>query len=188
MAESFTIDATPTWAGLMPALVLALTHGTREGRRIAAEELQRLAAAVDAANAKSRAAPSRQEEEEARNQFGLESVRLGRERAGEDIARHARTLQAAGLFLLESVAYSAAAIADPVSAGDYQAAARVAQEKAAAADLARREALALARSCLAAIPAADLERPQEAKTLRAAQDLRDVLAGLVAAMPEGGQQ
>jgi hypothetical protein len=37
MADSITLDVTPTWAGLMPGLILALTHGTREGRRMAAE-------------------------------------------------------------------------------------------------------------------------------------------------------
>jgi len=39
----------------MPVLILALTHGTREGRRMAAEELERLARAVDSANAQARA-------------------------------------------------------------------------------------------------------------------------------------
>ena len=125
-----SLNLTPTWAGIMPGLILALTHGTREGRRMAAEELEKLARAVDSANDRARSAPTPEQEEEARNQFGLESVRLGRERAGNDIARHARTLQAAGLFELESAFYSAAAIADPESAGDYQAGAKVAKEKA----------------------------------------------------------
>ena len=55
MADSIALDVTPTWAGLMPGLILALTHGTREGRRMAAEELERLARAVDSANARARA-------------------------------------------------------------------------------------------------------------------------------------
>lgn len=55
MADSIALDVTPTWAGLMPGLILALTHGTGEGRRIAAEELEKLARAVDSANARARA-------------------------------------------------------------------------------------------------------------------------------------
>lgn len=49
-----TIDIAPTWAALMPALIAALQNGTGDGQRIAAEELARLAAAVDSANAKAR--------------------------------------------------------------------------------------------------------------------------------------
>lgn len=49
---SRTIDATPTWAALMPALIAALRDGTPDGQRFAAEELHRLAAAVDALNAR----------------------------------------------------------------------------------------------------------------------------------------
>lgn len=42
-----TIDATPTWAGLMPALVAVIESGTAEGRASATGELMRLAEAAD---------------------------------------------------------------------------------------------------------------------------------------------
>ena len=48
------IDMTPTWAGLAPALFMALTNGTPEGQRIAREELTRALAALDAHNAAAR--------------------------------------------------------------------------------------------------------------------------------------
>lgn len=50
------IDMTPTWAGIMPALVAALQDGTPDGRRIARAELARLAEEVDSANAAARKA------------------------------------------------------------------------------------------------------------------------------------
>jgi len=49
--ESFTIDATPTWASLAPAFVMALQNGTPEGQKIAREEMARGFAALDAHNA-----------------------------------------------------------------------------------------------------------------------------------------
>lgn len=42
-----TIDLTPTWAGLLPALLAAVSDGTAEGRQIAMEELKRMAGAAD---------------------------------------------------------------------------------------------------------------------------------------------
>lgn len=50
-----TIDVTPTWAALMPALIAAVRDGTPEGQSIAIEELNKLAEAVDAQNARARA-------------------------------------------------------------------------------------------------------------------------------------
>lgn len=49
-----TVDLTPTWAGLMPALIAALQHGTGEGPAIAAAELTRLAGLVDSNNARAK--------------------------------------------------------------------------------------------------------------------------------------
>lgn len=46
-----TIDATPTWAAILPILCAALENGTDEGRRIARAELQRMAALADERNA-----------------------------------------------------------------------------------------------------------------------------------------
>lgn len=42
-----TIDMTPTWEGLLPGLLLAIENGTAEGRRIAREELARMAQVAD---------------------------------------------------------------------------------------------------------------------------------------------
>lgn len=53
--EAFTIDATPTWASLAPAFVMALQNGTPEGQQIAREEMARGFAALDAHNARARA-------------------------------------------------------------------------------------------------------------------------------------
>lgn len=43
-----TIDLTPTWVSLIPYFVAAIENGTDEGRRIAIDELKRLAAFADA--------------------------------------------------------------------------------------------------------------------------------------------
>lgn len=48
--EGRRIDLTPTWAGLMPALIALIDNGTPEGRAVAVAELQRLAEGMDAAN------------------------------------------------------------------------------------------------------------------------------------------
>lgn len=50
-----TIDMTPTWSGLMPALIAVLQNGNSEGKTIARQELMRLAHEVDAANVPARA-------------------------------------------------------------------------------------------------------------------------------------
>jgi len=49
-----TIDITPTWVGILPALLAVIQNGTPQGRAAATEELQRLAATVDAMNAAAR--------------------------------------------------------------------------------------------------------------------------------------
>ncbi len=50
-----TIDLTPTWAGLMPALVEIAANGTTaEGRQQAMAELMRLAKIVDEMNEKAK--------------------------------------------------------------------------------------------------------------------------------------
>lgn len=46
-----TIDLTPTWAGILPLLLAGVTDGTDTGRRIAKEELARMAALADERNA-----------------------------------------------------------------------------------------------------------------------------------------
>jgi len=45
-----TIDITPTWQAIMPALIMALQSGTEQGRAMARDELMALAKAVDEAN------------------------------------------------------------------------------------------------------------------------------------------
>ena len=42
-----TIDLTPTWAAILPALLAVIKDGTPEGQRMAAEELHRMAEAAD---------------------------------------------------------------------------------------------------------------------------------------------
>jgi hypothetical protein len=42
-----TIDLTPTWAEILPALLLLLSNGTLEGRETAERELERMAALAD---------------------------------------------------------------------------------------------------------------------------------------------
>jgi hypothetical protein len=44
------IDLTPSWSGIMPALIAALENGNDEGRRLARAELMRLAHITDAQN------------------------------------------------------------------------------------------------------------------------------------------
>ena len=46
-----TIDCTPTWAGILPALLALIENGSAEGRRTAREELARMAALADERNA-----------------------------------------------------------------------------------------------------------------------------------------
>lgn len=52
-----TIDLTPSWAGVMPVLVACLEDGTDEGKKIAREELARLAKAMDARRERSKLTP-----------------------------------------------------------------------------------------------------------------------------------
>lgn len=42
-----TIDLTPTWQAVLPILLAALEDGTAEGKKIAREELHRMAKAAD---------------------------------------------------------------------------------------------------------------------------------------------
>ena len=44
-----TIDCTPSWEGLVPYLVTLIENGSIEGRKIAREELHRMARAADVA-------------------------------------------------------------------------------------------------------------------------------------------
>lgn len=46
-----SVDLTPAWSGLMPALIAALRNGTAQGQAMAEAELMRLAAQVDRINA-----------------------------------------------------------------------------------------------------------------------------------------
>ena len=42
-----TIDCTPTWAAILPILLLALEEGGETGKRAAREEITRMAAIAD---------------------------------------------------------------------------------------------------------------------------------------------
>lgn len=44
------IDVTPTWAGLLPYFFAVLECGTNDGRKLAREELYRMAKAADLYN------------------------------------------------------------------------------------------------------------------------------------------
>ena len=44
-----TIDITPTWEAVLPLLLAAFEDGTPEGRRMAREELRRMASIADLA-------------------------------------------------------------------------------------------------------------------------------------------
>lgn len=52
-----TIDATPTWRGILPALVALVENGTFDGRKVALAELSRMADIADSAVAAAKAAP-----------------------------------------------------------------------------------------------------------------------------------
>lgn len=157
-----TIDLTPSWAGLMPALIAALQCGGPEGQAIAREELGRLAASVDAQNARVRSGAA----EEERNQFGLESVALGRERAAADLARAADDFRATGAFDLAAAYFEAAARIVPTAAlaHDYRAAGAVAAARASA-DLTRALQEARESGAAEALPEAQAAR---AKAIQAA--------------------
>ena len=45
-----TIDLTPSWSALLPALLAVVKDGTEEGRTAAAHELRRMAQAADQLN------------------------------------------------------------------------------------------------------------------------------------------
>jgi hypothetical protein len=44
------IDLTPLWSGILPALIAVLQTGSAEGRKLAIDELYRMAEAADAYN------------------------------------------------------------------------------------------------------------------------------------------
>lgn len=45
--EKMVIDMTPTWSGILPALLASVEDGTPEGRKIAIDELERMARIAD---------------------------------------------------------------------------------------------------------------------------------------------
>lgn len=55
MATKRTVDVTPSWSAIMPALISMLTDGTREAKAIAADELSRLARLMDQVVAQNKA-------------------------------------------------------------------------------------------------------------------------------------
>ncbi len=42
-----TIDVTPTWSGILPALLTVYSDGNKDGKQIAIEELKRMAELAD---------------------------------------------------------------------------------------------------------------------------------------------
>jgi hypothetical protein len=49
-AEVIVIDCIPTWEGILPYLLAVLEDGTTEGKKLAKEELKRMAKAADSFN------------------------------------------------------------------------------------------------------------------------------------------
>ena len=49
LGDLFTVDITPTWAGLMPAFIHILEKGEDDGRVIVREELMKMARTLDEA-------------------------------------------------------------------------------------------------------------------------------------------
>jgi hypothetical protein len=45
-----TIDVTPTWRAIVPILLMGIENGNADGRKIAMEEIYRMADAADAFN------------------------------------------------------------------------------------------------------------------------------------------
>lgn len=188
-----SLDMTPTWAGLLPALVAILKDGTGEGPAIAQAELARLCAFADSAIAEQKAAkanPPRYTEELA--------AQRGRGLAADSLAGFARDFMTQGAFIRAACYWEAAARVAPAemeAARDFRVSADLAEREAAAllsshaaglrqeAAGAAREALDMAQSCLAAYPAVDLDSPKGSREIRrAAIDLRDCLADLVVAL------
>lgn len=116
-----TVDLTPSWAGIMPAIIAALQHGTPAGQAMARGELERLALEVDSANNRAR----REREEEPKPPAGqvshlktataaLAGTLKGRaEEAAEDMAEEetavARAYQAGRAFAFHLAAGDALA-------------------------------------------------------------------------------
>ena len=91
------LDMTPTWAALMPAFIAVLQNGKGDGPRIAAEELTRLAASVDAMNARARASGEATADSPRPSETALAEGRAqGREQAALDLARAAEDFATAG--------------------------------------------------------------------------------------------
>lgn len=49
--EIGTIDLAPSWQGILPALLAGLELGSDEGKRLAMQQLEKMAQAADAYNA-----------------------------------------------------------------------------------------------------------------------------------------
>lgn len=59
--ERVFLDMTPTWAQILPILILSIREGNAQGREVAIKELARMADAADAYNAQVRAQQSADE-------------------------------------------------------------------------------------------------------------------------------
>jgi hypothetical protein len=133
------IDLTPTWAGLLPALVAALQDGSPEGRGIAQAELLKLCQWADSRNAEAKAAkanPPRYTEELA--------AQRGRGLAADSLAGFARDFMIQGAFMRAACYWEAAARIAPAGM-------EAARDFRVSADLAEKEAAALLDSTFATI-------------------------------------
>ena len=143
-----TLDLTPTWAGIMPALVAMIESGKGDGPAIAKEELFRLARGLDSSNAAAKAAPI----DTAEFNAGLidsahKAAFQNKAAAARDLDGAARDFMTGGAYIRAACYWEAAArIAPPdmEEARDFRVSADLAEREAAALlsrsfDLARKE-------------------------------------------------
>lgn len=151
-----TIDATPTWSAMVPALLALLDNGTPEGRALARSELARMGGLAD---------------------MGAAAIKAARTHEGTgDAARsNGPAFYRVAALSFDRAATVWAALGD--DAGVTRCAMRADMAHADAPDS---DALGMARAALSAFPLAEIMADTRPARLRAtARDLRDALAGLV---------
>lgn len=77
------LDLTPTWQGILPVMVLALTNGTPTGQRAAQEELARMADAADKWNEHAKAEQEKAEQQAKRHPLRLPAINQGMRPGGD---------------------------------------------------------------------------------------------------------
>lgn len=103
-----TLDLTPTWAGLVPAFLLVLDKGNREGRAAIESELARMAALADlwASHVKANASPVKDAAQGARLCLAVytpDALKTAKGKALQDAARDLRAELESALATLENL-------------------------------------------------------------------------------------